>query len=1612
MKQGIKAKLLYCLIGMTMMIGLLFSMNCTALAEVWVGGTAVSSQSSGQGWTYDVDNSTLTLDGFNFSGEGHSGGGGSSYAIYADGNLAIEVKGTNSVKCTNPVDSGIYIGGTLEIKGSGTAPELSITAENHAVHVAGQSATFSNLNMKLSGILGIVEDNENGPNVISIDNCTISFAKEEKDAFSGLSIVTRNGYGKVEIKNKSIVTLDGNPYGYAISVSSLDRNKCDIEVLVSNSVVKADDWLYGLNANNITEGDILVKFINSTVSLQSINYDGLHIWSKGYDNYDVHGKKEYIQENSDVTVNGINVDNRLQNGGIVDGETSITVVGGSITSKHGLHTVNGVPDVPDTVFISMNGTVANVTGPETYIIETDKLTINSGNYTFKNNDKTWGMRVGEGQISGGYYNSVIDARLIKDGYAMFSNTDPKNRFTYPYVIRPAVTVTYDENDDNESQTKTETVQKGVEIQLTDIETIGFTRGNYIFTGWNTKADGTGTAYYDGQSVTLNDNVTLYAQWVEPATAPTISAQPGNLTLTYGYTEGSLSVTAAAATDTTYDSLTYQWYSCKSDGTEGTAIDTTQEPTAAQATYAIPTGKGAGTYYYYCDVTATRKDNGQQATAKSKTATVTVTPAPIGTVAVLIDAPAATEPLDTEATSLEQVSLSAVTWNPVTTPAAYATVYTATVKATAVTNYVFDDQTTATVNGQSATVAFDPKDGTLSVSFAFDKTALTPVTITPVDKEAVYSPDGIAIPVEGMFVIPEGAGKATYTVDNGTGAGCFADGKLKVAKCGDFTVTVNTAATETQDKAAANAKLTVKPAEGVPATVTGNTLKYNGTAQALVTVDASTLVGDAMVYALGTDASAAPADGWSTSIPERTDAGTYYVWYRVKGGDNHNDTVAKCATARILAPISATVTFKVVNGAWDDGSAEDVTVTLSGFEGDTLNLTAEQIPAVGNRPAADYMAGGWVVTPIPEAAIKKDTTYTYTYLHKYAIFATVTFKVVGGAWDDGTTGDRTVLVHGYEGDTLRLSAEQIPAVGGKPAESCKAGAWDVTPSTETAITENMTYTYSYAKKDAISATVTFKVVGGAWDDGTIEDKTVTLTGYEGDTLKLTATDIPAVGNKPDDTFKAGGWDVTPSTETAITKDTTYNYSYAQKSAKSATVTFKVVGGAWDDGTTEDKTVTLTGYEGDTLKLTATDIPAVGSKPAENNKAGGWDVTPNTETAITGDTIYTYTYEAASAPDEKPAAVVTKAPAAKKAKYNGKRQKLVTAGTAEGGTMVYAVTKRNEAPEASAYAGKLPAKKSAGAYYVWYKAVGDAEHADSKAAKVRVIVNRRSIGKCKITVRDLSYTGKALKPKVTVKYGKTKLKEGRDYKLTYSKKLVNPGKWRVKVTGKGNFKGSKKLAFKVNMPAIKSYKRTSGSTWIKVAWSQKAKIGRCQIQVSQKKDFSDKISKKFKISEKTEKHAKTVKGLQPDMKYYVRIRTYKTVGKKTYYSAWSEVKTIKTKTSTKNNAQSRSVEMTVGEVSDLNTLLSQEEIEAVRSWSSDGTETAAVSPEGVVTAMQPGEAAVTAILEDDEAIEFTITVRENDIVLLDIGEGDLMIDLDEDVLGNVLEDVETNFEIGEM
>ena len=105
----------------------------------------------------------------------------------------------------------------------------------------------------------------------------------------------------------------------------------------------------------------------------------------------------------------------------------------------------------------------------------------------------------------------------------------------------------------------------------------------------------------------------------PATAPTITVQPvGEKSLVYGES-GEISVTVTPADDTDY-TLTYQWYKNESASNEGGA----KINGATSATYVLPNDNAVGDYYYYCEVTATRKDNSKRKTVRSSVSTVTVT----------------------------------------------------------------------------------------------------------------------------------------------------------------------------------------------------------------------------------------------------------------------------------------------------------------------------------------------------------------------------------------------------------------------------------------------------------------------------------------------------------------------------------------------------------------------------------------------------------------------------------------------------------------------------------------------------------------------------------------------------------------------------------------------------------------------------------------------------------------------------------------------------------------------------------------------------------------------------------------------------------------------------
>ena len=76
---------------------------------------------------------------------------------------------------------------------------------------------------------------------------------------------------------------------------------------------------------------------------------------------------------------------------------------------------------------------------------------------------------------------------------------------------------------------------------------------------------------------------------------------------------------------------------------------------------------------------------------------------------------------------------------------------------------------------------------------------------------------------------------------------------------------------------------------------------------------------------------------------------------------------------------------------------------------------------------------------------------------------ITFKVVGGSWDDGTSADKRVDLSRYDDEDLALvlKPEDIPGVGNQPKVGyLKGGSWDVEPPLDKVISEAKTYTYTY------------------------------------------------------------------------------------------------------------------------------------------------------------------------------------------------------------------------------------------------------------------------------------------------------------------------------------------------------------------------------------------------------------------------------------------------------------------------------------------------------------------------------------------------------------------------
>ncbi|MFR5755080.1 MAG: M64 family metallopeptidase [Roseburia intestinalis] len=168
--------------------------------------------------------------------------------------------------------------------------------------------------------------------------------------------------------------------------------------------------------------------------------------------------------------------------------------------------------------------------------------------------------------------------------------------------------------------------------------------------------------------------------------------------------------------------------------------------------------------------------------------------------------------------------------------------------------------------------------------------------------------------------------------------------------------------------------------------------------------------------------------------------------------------------------------------------------------------------------------------------------------------------------------------------------------------------------------------------------------------------------------------------------------------------------------------------------------------------------------------------------------------------------------------------------------------------------------------------------------------------KLKATSLTYNGKVRTPKVIVKdrTGKTLVKNT-DYTVSYAKGRKYVGKYAVKITFKGKYSGTKTLYFTIKPKATSISSLKAGSKKFTVKWKKQAiQTTGYQVQYSASSKFSKAktvtVGKNTTVSKKISK-------LSGKKKYYVRVRTYKTVkinGKSIrIYSGWSKAKAVTTK-----------------------------------------------------------------------------------------------------------------------
>ena len=236
-------------------------------------------------------------------------------------------------------------------------------------------------------------------------------------------------------------------------------------------------------------------------------------------------------------------------------------------------------------------------------------------------------------------------------------------------------------------------------------------------------------------------------------------------------------------------------------------------------------------------------------------------------------------------------------------------------------------------------------------------------------------------------------------------------------------------------------------------------------------------------------------------------------------------------------------------------------------------------------------------------------------------------------------------------------------------------------------------------------------------GTVKVK-VTTTNYEDFQLKLVLNAVDQIKPEPDGTITA----------TPITYGDTLSKSEISGKMKDPNTGDAVNGTfAWTDGTTKPD--------------------------ANDNYEAEWTFTP-----AAGYEKYATATGTVTIKVNKATPTFTAPTAQENLTYTGQEQELITAGMTDHGTMQYSLT------EKGTYSQDTPTGTDAGAYTVWYRVIGDANHKDTAPASVAVRIGKKPLTITGVTAASKPYDGTTNADISSVTFDNVTLNRGTDYTVT--------------------------------------------------------------------------------------------------------------------------------------------------------------------------------------------------------------------------------------------------------